>query len=1253
MTAAALPSSVRRRPGLVAGVAAAVVIVVATQVFPHRLPLGVVIEGVLFGGLNGLLALGLVLTYRVTRAINFAYGSMGGLGAAVGVCLYLGKGWPWPAAILVALVTGTLVGLGVGALVNWRFARSPRMVLTVATIGLSQLLGGIALLLPPRLGAPAIIPSVSTGLSRWHLRLKPVLFTGNDVLIVIFVPLVVVAVSWFLLRTDAGRAVRAIADNADRARLVGIPARRLMLGVWALSGTVAAASAVLAAPAQGIPISAAAGPSLLLPPLAAAVVARMDSLSRAFGASIVLGVLEQAVRLNIAKQAVETVVFLVIILVALLVQRRSESRTESADESSWSAVGGAKPLPRAVRSLPEIRIAGALVAAGCAVGAVLLPHLVQAGPLHHITVGVVFAITALSLVVLSGWGGVISLGQMAIVGIGSVVAGDLIVHLNLDFFAALVAAALAGALAAAILGFPTLRVRGIYLAVATLALAVTAEDYLFNPTNFASVLPTGVRAPVLWKRFPLAEPVDLYYLCVGALLVLVVFVLGVRHSRVGRVVVATRDNLRGAQAAAVSSLRSRVTAFMVSGAIAGVAGALNVLLLGSVGFESYPAADSIAVFAMVVIGGLSSIWGSIAGVALIVWLGVEFPKSQLLLTGVGVLVVLAFFPSGLVGVYERARDALALRVARRHGLDTSVWGDDAGDEVPEPAGEPSLTVVRGRADLPDDAADERPVLLRCRDVNAAYGSMQVLFGVDLTVREGDLVALLGTNGAGKSSLLRTLTGLLPCSRGSVVFDGKEIGRSGTEDIVAAGLTMMPGGRGIFGSLTVEENLRLASWSLRKNRSRARSARESALRLFPVLEQRAHQLAGDMSGGQQQMLSLAMAFIARPKLLCIDELSLGLAPTVVAGLLDAVRRLHAQGTTILIVEQSVNVALRLADDATFLEKGRVRYTGPTAQLLDRPDLLRAVFLGSAGEQAEPAEPAGPAPMLDRSRAAPDAPPASREVVLRCAQVTKRFGGITAVDAVDLEVHAGEVVGLIGHNGAGKTTLFDLISGFLALDRGVIHVHDEVVNRFPPHERSIAGLGRSFQDARLFPSMTVTETISLALERRIPRPGPLAAALRMPAMTDVEAAVAAEVAEIVDLLGLAAYRNRPTGDLSTGTRRIVELACVVAQRPAVVMLDEPTGGVAQAETRALGPLLRRVAEQTGCAMVLIDHDMSLMESMCDRLVALELGAVIANGTPAHVLSDPRVVASYLGTEDVGGRSGPVPEPVAVPVGADANA
>ena len=176
-----------------------------------------------------------------------------------------------------------------------------------------------------------------------------------------------------------------------------------------------------------------------------------------------------------------------------------------------------------------------------------------------------------------------------------------------------------------------------------------------------------------------------------------------------------------------------------------------------------------------------------------------------------------------------------------------------------------------------------------------------------------------------------------------------------------------------------------------------------------------------------------------------------------------------------------------------------------------------------------------------------------------------------------------------------------------------------------------MGRSFQDALLFPTLTVAETVAVARERHLVSRDMFAAALQLPASYESELDVAAMVDELIELMGLGAYRQKLTGELSTGTRRIVDLTCILAQDPKVLLLDEPSAGVAQKETEALGPLLRRIRERTGCAILIIEHDMPLVSKLCDRLVALELGGVIAEGPPAEVLAHPAVIASYLGTDE----------------------
>ncbi|MEY2417637.1 MAG: hypothetical protein QOG90_317 [Actinomycetota bacterium] len=513
-------------------------------------------------------------------------------------------------------------------------------------------------------------------------------------------------------------------------------------------------------------------------------------------------------------------------------------------------------------------------------------------------------------------------------------------------------------------------------------------------------------------------------------------------------------------------------------------------------------------------------------------------------------------------------------------------------------------------------------LLTCEDVHVAYDKVKVLFGVDMDVQEGEIVALLGTNGAGKSTLLKAISGLVETAAGKITFDGEDITNIDPVDAAKRGIVQVPGGKAVFPTLTVAEHFRAGTWLYAKEDQTEVAARiEEVLNQFPRLRERWDQLAGNLSGGEQQQLAVGMAFVAKPRLLIIDELSLGLAPTIVEQLLKTVRTIHEQGCTIILVEQSINVALTLAERAFFMEKGEVRFSGPTEELLARGDILRSVFLEGTGKATKSA-----AQPKRKTRAQQLAE--SETPVLEVVDLVRRFGGITAVDNVSFSLLPNQILGLIGPNGAGKTTIFDLISGLLALDGGRIYLGGVDVTDWAPDKRSMAGMGRSFQDARIFPSLTVAENIAIGLERHLEVRDHFASLLNLPAVQEVEDDVAYTVDDLIELMNLGAYRDKFVAELSTGSRRIVDLAMAIAHDPTVLLLDEPSSGIAQRETEALGPLLKRIQAETSCAMLVIEHDMPLITSVSDQMIALELGAVVLQDTPERVVADPRVIESYLG-------------------------
>ena len=526
--------------------------------------------------------------------------------------------------------------------------------------------------------------------------------------------------------------------------------------------------------------------------------------------------------------------------------------------------------------------------------------------------------------------------------------------------------------------------------------------------------------------------------------------------------------------------------------------------------------------------------------------------------------------------------------------------------------------------LADRRAGRLP-LLAVRELAVGYDGVTVLGDVAIEVGEGEIVALLGTNGAGKSTLLRAIGGVVEADHGAIVFDGRDITHLPPDEIARLGVAQVPGGEGIFPNLRVEDNLRAAAWQGRRRGEHDVDMIDEALTAFPVLASRRNERAGNLSGGQQQMLALAMATITRPKLFLIDELSLGLSPLVVEELLGAIESMRRAGTAVLLVEQSMNVAVAVADRVYVMESGAVRFSGTADELAAHPEQLWSIYLEKAATSlaGAPAEPAA----------------ARAGAALEVRQVSVNFGGNAALEDVSLSAERGEVVGIIGPNGAGKTTLFDVISGFLRPDSGHIALGGVEVTERSAAGRARLGLGRSFQDSRLFSGLTVRDALAVSLERFTDVGDPFNAVLRLPALVRTEAAVRRRVDELLDLFGLERFADNLVSELSTGSRRLVDLAAVVALQPSVILLDEPSSGVAQREVESMVGLLRSVRDRLDATLLVVEHDISFIAELADRLVAMDRGRVLVSGTPRQVLESPLVGAAFLGSDPLArSRSGP---------------
>lgn len=353
-----------------------------------------------------------------------------------------------------------------------------------------------------------------------------------------------------------------------------------------------------------------------------------------------------------------------------------------------------RPIPAVLRGLPEVRIARTVLLVGAAAAALILPHAFEASTVNLMSVALVWGAVAVSLVLLTGWGGHISLGQFAIVGCGAIAYGNIVTRWNVDMFATLLIAGAAGAVIALLVGLPALRIKGLFLAATTLAFAVTLDSFFLNPSNFPDQVPGSIDRPVLWERFDLESEWAMYYVCLVFLALAILAALGVRRSRSGRVLLATKDNDKAAGAAAIPTTATKLSAFLLSGVVAGIAGGLYILVLHGARAGTFQPALSLEVFSMAVIGGLGSIGGALLGVfsfRLVEQL--LSGEARLLLTGTGLLIVLLVLPGGLGQAVFNLRDRLLRRIADRRGILV-----------------PSLVADR-REEEADEDRDDEPALL--------------------------------------------------------------------------------------------------------------------------------------------------------------------------------------------------------------------------------------------------------------------------------------------------------------------------------------------------------------------------------------------------------------------------------------------------------------------------------------------------------------------------------------------------------------
>jgi branched-chain amino acid transport system permease protein len=663
-------------------------------------PNGLYLQGLIVGLLSALLAIGLILVYRSNRIINFAQGSLGAVAATLAAQLFENYHVPYFVAVVTGIVGGVFASLLMEFAVIRRFGRAPRLILTVATIGVAQLLS-IVELLPNLLNKGSNKTRFQTKIKSpfdYHFTFGHVRFSPDHLIVLIVVPIILVGLAFFFTRTRYGVASRAAAENEERARLLGCRVKRVSLVVWGLAGLLSALTAILRAPILGFQLGGLQGPNLLLRALAAAVLARMESLPVTVAAAVLLSLGEQTVFFSFGQSGLTDAFLLAVIVVGLFVQRKRFARVDPGS-SSWRSVQEVRPIPRELLGLKEVAwgrwgLRGLLAA-------VVLTLPLYLSPARDLLVSaiLIYAMVGISLVVLTGWSGNVSLGQWAIVGVGALVTAKLATQPSPpDFFVILLIAGLTGAGVSLIIGLPALRIRGLFLGATTLAFAVAAQSWIFQWKIFT--IDAAIVRPSIFGIWDVTSERSYFYVSLAGFVFALWVARNLRRSRWGRNLIAIRDNETQAQSLGMRLVGSKLSAFAISGFLASLAGAFYAYNAQTVDYARFDPTTSLLIFSMVVIGGMGSLTGAVLGAVYVA--GIEYflpAELQLFATGFGLLILLLVFPGGLGQIFYALRDRILREIAARRNIEVpSLIADRRiADPIPEMAEAHALGSAKEKA----------------------------------------------------------------------------------------------------------------------------------------------------------------------------------------------------------------------------------------------------------------------------------------------------------------------------------------------------------------------------------------------------------------------------------------------------------------------------------------------------------------------------------------------------------------------------
>jgi len=911
-----------------------------------EIPLPVIVLGLIIGTTCGLLAVGLVLVYRTNRIINFAHGEVGAFGAAFFGTAVVKWHIPYYAALPLAFAAAGAIGALAEVAIVRRLRSAPRIMSIVATLGVGQFLVLFSAAFNPQSGAGTLFPS-PPGLPEFTLG--ALRLTQAYVGMLFFSPIIVIGLAVFLRRSRYGLAIRCASANPEAARMAGIFAGRMSSLAWAIAGMVSAFTAILVLPSRGFTTGEAFGPSLLLRALAGAVIARMNNLPAALAAGVGLGVTEQLLLWNYPRAGFVEVALFVIIVGALLIQRGVGGREE--EKGSWAAVQSWKPLPEAVAKLREIRMSRPIIAIVAVVIATLLPVTMSNSSSITVTQILAYAIVGLSVGVITGLGGQLSLGQFAIAAMGAVVSFHVSSRIG-AFPLAFLYAGLAGAALSLVIGIPALRIKGLLLTVSTLGFTLVTASWLLQqswtlgdgrdpgrPIVNGMELDTG-------KRY--------YYFVLVVAVLMMLLARNIRRGGLGRVLVAVRDNEDNARAFTVPARLVKLQGFLLAGFIAGVGGACYGHMLSRIGTSAFPVKASIDVVVLTVIGGMSLLAGPLLGAMVVIGIPEFLPldSAGLAATSLGQLLLILYLPGGIAQVLQPVRDRYAQWAARRHGIDLAEAEASAGGAELERAGTlPSFAAPATRL-RPNGS-----VLLEARSLRKRYGGVIAVDDVSLDVRAGEVVGLIGPNGAGKTTTFELLGGFTGADSGRVIFDGDDVSDLGPEQRGRRGLIRSFQDAALFPTMTVLDATRLAFERVLptrfigsvlglpgSEREKDRMARELVATMG--LDAYRNKQIQELSTGTRRITEIGCLIALQPSMLLLDEPSSGIAQRETEALGHLLREIKDElDLTLLIIEHDIPLIMGIADRIVAMDAGRVIAVGRPDEVRVNPLVVEAYLGGS--------------------------------------------------------------------------------------------------------------------------------------------------------------------------------------------------------------------------------------------------------------------------------------------------------------------